>query len=228
MGWLKARPREPEPSRVPEQSRVARSVEVSERLVHLDPTLVGVVETAPVWMTPAERLILFTLAFTLRPARYLEIGTLHGGSALLVATAMDATATSGTLVCLDPNPQIAPEHWARLQHRATQLRGFSPDALPEAQRTAGGPFDLVLIDGDHTGAGVLRDATGVLTVTSPGSHILFHDCFNPDVAGGIEEFFRGHAGRVHDVGPLTREITHEPDHNGVPTVWGGLRLAVVS
>ena len=94
-------------------------------------------------------------------------------------------------------------------------------------RCAGGLFDLVLIDGDHTGAGVHRDATGVLSVAAPGAHLLFHDCFNPDVAAGLDAFFRENVGRVQDGGPVTREITHEADAQGASVVWGGLRLAVV-
>jgi predicted O-methyltransferase YrrM len=211
-----------------EQPRIRSRADVSDRLAHPDPAVLGLVETAPVWMTPAERLLLFTLAFTLRPARYLEIGTLHGGSALLVCTAMDSAGNGGTLVCIDPEPKIAPETWARLHHRTKLLRGLSPHALPEARSLAGGLFDLVLIDGDHTGAGVIRDATGVLSVAAPGAYLLFHDCFNEDVAGGIDAFVRQNAGHVQDVGPLTREITHEAGPDGAPAVWGGLRLAIVS
>ncbi len=225
MRWRRSATREKPEHRDPPPVEVP--VDVSERQVHLDPTLLGMLSSVPVWMTAAERFMLFTLAFTLRPARYLEIGTLHGGSAMLVAAAMDAVGTNGRLVCLDPNPQIAAENWSRIQHRATLLRGLSPDALPEARALAGGLFDLILIDGDHTGTGVLRDATGVLSVAAPGSHILFHDCFNPDVASGITEFLRTTVGRVRDAGPMTREITHEPDHNGAPAVWGGLRLVTV-
>jgi predicted O-methyltransferase YrrM len=202
-------------------------VDVTDRLGQFDPTVLEVVPTAPVWMTRAERLLLFTLTFTLRPARYLEIGTLQGGSALLVVAAMDALGSEGRLVCLDPDPQIADMHWARLRHRATLLRGFSPEALPRAEEVAGGPFDLVLIDGDHTAAGVVRDATGALSVVVPGAHVLFHDCFNPGVAGGIDEFVREHAGRVQDVGPLTREISCEKAPDGSRVVWGGLRLVIV-
>jgi predicted O-methyltransferase YrrM len=174
-----------------------------------DTSAVEVIRTAPVWMTRAERLLLFTLAFTLRPARYLEIGTLHGGSALIVCAAMDAGQTDGRIVCLDPHPQIAAETWARLQQRATLITGFSPAALPEAKRAAGGDFDLILIDGDHSRAGVLRDANAVFSVAGAGAHILFHDCFNPDVKAGIDEFARKHAGRLIDSGPMTREITSE-------------------
>ena len=38
-----------------------------------------------------------------------------GGSALVVAAAMDAARYDGRIVCVDPNPNIAPEHWARLE-----------------------------------------------------------------------------------------------------------------
>jgi predicted O-methyltransferase YrrM len=189
--------------------------------------VLDIIPTAPVWMTRAERLLLFTLTFTLRPARYLEIGTLHGGSALLVAAAMDALGTDGRLVCLDPNPQVADEHWERLRHRTHLLRGFSPDALPEARERAGGAFELIVIDGDHTAAGVVRDAKGVLPVAAPGAHLLFHDCFNPEVGGGIDEFVREHATRLNDVGPLTREISCERGADGSMVVWGGLRLVVL-
>lgn len=221
MSWFKS-------TKLRDEPQPAWHVDVSERLVHPDPAVHTLIAAAPVWMTPAERWLLFTLAFTLRPERYLEIGTLHGGSALLVAAAMDNVGSDGRLVCLDPEPKIAPEHWARLQHRAKLLRGLSPHALPEARSLAGGLFDLILIDGDHTGAGVLRDATGVLTVAAPGAYLLFHDCFNPDVASGIDAFMRDNQARVRDLGPLTREITHEADQAGGQAVWGGLRLAVVS
>jgi predicted O-methyltransferase YrrM len=192
-----------------------------------DTGYVEVIRTAPVWMTRAERLLLFTLAFTLRPQRYLEIGTLHGGSALIVCSAMNAGQTDGRIVCLDPRPQIAPETWAQLQQRATVVTGLSPQALPQAQQAAGGAFDLILIDGDHTRAGVLRDANAVLSVASPGCHILFHDCFNPDVKSGIDEFARKHAARLVDSGPMTREITSEVLPNGARMPWGGLRMIEV-
>lgn len=221
MKWLRTMTRAAEAPRAPWQ------VEVSDKLAHPDPAVHDLIAHAPVWMTPGERLLLFTLAFTLRPTRYLEIGTLHGGSALLVSAAMDSVGGDGRLVCLDPEPRIAPEHWARLQHRAKILRGLSPQALPEARSMAGGLFDLVLIDGDHTGAGVVRDATGVLSVAAPGAYVLFHDSFNPDVASGIDRFMAANADRVHDVGPLTREVTHEEGPGGAVADWGGLRLAIV-
>ena len=114
-----------------------------------------------------------------------------------------------------------------LSDRATLVTGFSPAALPEAMNAAGGPFDLVLIDGDHTRAGVLRDADGVLPFVASGASLLFHDCHNPDVRNGIDDFARRHANRLADAGPLTREITLHQNPDGSTTPWGGLRLIEV-
>ncbi len=202
-------------------------VDVTACFGEFDTSMVEILRTAPVWMTRAERLLLFTLAFTLRPQRYLEIGTLHGGSALIVCAALDATRADGRIVCLDPRPQVAPENWAKLEHRATLVTGSSPHALPQAQQAAGGAFDLVLIDGDHTRDGVLRDAHGVLSFAANGAHVLFHDCFNPDVKAGIDEFARKHANRLVDAGPMTREVTMQEAPNGAKIPWAGLRMMKV-
>jgi hypothetical protein len=103
---------------------------------------------------------------------------------------------------------------------------YSPTALPQAQHIAGGNFDLVLIDGDHTRTGVLRDANGVLPFLDDGAHVLFHDCHNADVKAGIDEFARRHANRIVDAGPMTREITLH-DQGGIKVAWGGLRVIQV-
>jgi predicted O-methyltransferase YrrM len=179
---------------------------------------------APAGLTRAERLLLFTLVFCLRPQRYLEIGTFMGGSALIVAAALDALESKGRMFCVDPCPQIAAEHLARLESRATFLRGHSPGILPQALHLAGRPFDLVLIDGDHTYAGVLHDAQGVLPCTRPGSYMLFHDGFHPDVRRAIDDFVIAHREEVVDLGLLTREVTIHVDEDGQEVEWGGLRL----
>ncbi len=109
----------------------------------IDLATLEMVNQAPAWITPAERLLLYTLTFCLRPARYLEIGTFKGGSAMIVVAAMEASANDGQLVCVDPHPQISDEHWARIKSRTTLLQGFSPAILPRAYEAAGGAFDLV-------------------------------------------------------------------------------------
>jgi predicted O-methyltransferase YrrM len=208
------------------QAAVAR-FDVTPFQAELDLDQLRVLTSAPVWMTRAERLTLFTLTFCLRPARYMEIGTLKGGSALIVASAMAALGSDGRIFCVDPEPRVAPEDWARLESRAQMFRGFSPQILPEVASAAGGPFDLVLIDGDHSYQGAIRDAKGVLPFMSHGGYILFHDAFFADVRKAIDEFVLSHRAAVTDLGVMTREITTTADPLGQPVEWGGLRLVYV-
>lgn len=193
--------------------------------IDLDP--LGAMQVAPVWMTRAERLLLYTLTFCLRPRRYLEIGTYQGGSALVVNSALESLGSDGRVFCVDPQPAIAPEHWRLLEARTRLVEGHSPGILAEAVRQAGGRFDLVLVDGDHTYEGVLADAEGVLPCVQPGGYILFHDGFHADVKRAIDEFVAAHPGEVIDLGLLTREVTSQVDDADNRVEWGGLRLAYV-
>ena len=186
-----------------------------------------VVQWAPVLMSRAERLLLYTLAFCLRPKRYLEIGTFKGGSALLVNTALNSLHVEGRLVCVDLQPQIDPAHWWLLKLRTTLLTGYSPAILPQAREAAGGLFDFILIDGDHTYQGVLNDGLGVLPFAADGAYLLFHDSFLPDVARAIDEMARQQAHEIADFGTLTREVTVPIDSAGQSVEWGGLRLLQV-
>lgn len=192
----------------------------------IDLASLEVIRWTPAWMVRSERLLLYTLVFTLRPRLYLEIGTFRGGSALIVSAAMDALGHPGRMFCLDPEPRIAPEHWELLQHRVTLLEGRSPQIIPDAFHQAGAPFDLVMIDGDHSRAGVLTDARGVLPYVAPGGVLLFHDGFNPEVAAGIQEFARERATDVLNIGLLTREVTTEQNPKTAPVLWGGLHMMV--
>ena len=198
--------------------------DVTAFLADIDLEALDVVRWAPAWMTRAERLLLYSLVFGLRPRCYLEIGTLKGGSALIVSTAMDASDNDGRMVCVEPNPQIDPEHWSQIGSRATLLQGFSPDVLPDAYKAAGSPFDFVLINGDHTYAGVLRDANGVLPFAADGAYLLFHDSFFPDVARAIRIFAAQHSDQIVDFGTLTREVTLQPQPQAEPIRWGGLLM----
>jgi len=201
--------------------------DVTSFAADIDLAVLDVIRWTPAWMTRAERLLLYALIFGLRPASYLEIGTFKGGSALVVAAAMDASDNTGRLVCVDPNPQIAPEHWKRLEQRTTLLQGFSPGILSRAYEVADGPFDFVFIDGDHTRAGVIRDANGVLPFAADGAYLLFHDSFFPDISQAIRDFVAQHPDQLVDFGILTREVTLQPQPQAEPIRWGGLQLMQV-
>lgn len=188
----------------------------------LDLSYLDVIKWAPAWLTSAERLSLFTLVCALRPMNYLEVGTFQGGSTLIVSAAMDASNNPGRITCVEPEPQINPEHWSQIENRATLVQGYSPAVLSEAHRLAGQPFDFVFIDGDHTEAGVFRDAIGMVPFLSDDAMMLFHDGFFPDVAAAIDRFVSNHARHVVDIGLITSEATVQ---DGDPSLrWGGLRL----
>ena len=198
----------------------------------LDVQQFEVLGTAPVSMLPAERLLLYTLAFGVRPQRYLEVGTLFGGSAAIVCAALDALGLDTRMILVDPGPRVDAALLTHLQRRATLIQGYSPAALKDAVKVGGGKFDFVLIDGDHGREGTLRDLDGVFPYCLDGAYILCHDCFYPTVAQAVDEFVCRHAPKVVDFGPLTRDTSAAADANGNissehPARWGGIRVLQV-
>ena len=166
-----------------------------------------------------ERVLLYGVVAGLAPKRTLEIGTFLGGSALIIAAALD-DVDAGPMWCVDPEPQVAEEDWARIEHRATMIAKRSPEALTEARELAGGPFDFALIDGDHSLDAVRRDIAGTLPVLADQAWVLFHDSHFQGVRDAVDEVVAAHPSQLDDGGLLSRHST--TDDNGV--VWGGLRL----
>ncbi len=183
---------------------------------------------APAELLLPERLLLYALVRGLRPERCLEIGSHFGGSTTIIAGALDDVG-GGVLVCVDPSPLVPPEIWSRIAHRATMVRGYSPDALVEARATVDGDFEFVFIDGDHTRAGVVRDVEGVLDFVAPGAHLLFHDSHYWEVSAGIDDCVARHADRLVECGTLSTLSTEPivaPD--GKTARWGGFRMLRVA
>ena len=198
----------------------------------LDVERLGVLSDAPVWMLPSEKLLLYTLVFGVRPRRYLEVGTLFGGSAAIVCAALDALELDTRMALVDPEPRLEPALLAHLQRRAVLVQGYSPAALKDAVAAAGGRFDFVLIDGDHSYQGTMRDLNGVLPCCLPGAYVLCHDCFHPAVTQAIDDFVLQHPLLVVDFGPLTRAASSVADADGNTGAehagnWGGMRVLQV-
>jgi predicted O-methyltransferase YrrM len=183
---------------------------------------------APALLLLPERLLLYAFVRGVRPQRALEIGTRFGGSAAIICAALD-DVQAGSLLCLDGAADVPADLWASIHHRATLVRGHSPAALASASEAAGGPFDFIFIDGDHTADGVARDIDGVLTVAAPGAAILCHDAHYADVAVGIDRGLRRHAGVLVD-GGLISTLSTAPStrRDGTIESWGGLRLLRVA
>jgi len=175
-------------------------------------------------MSMGERVVLYALVYGLRPDRVLEIGTFRGGSSMIISAALDDVG-SGNLVCVDPVPQVAPDNWAQIEHRATMLAGPSPAILDQATAAAGGRFDFALIDGDHSYDGVIADIEGTLPLMADDAHILFHDAHYFEVAEALVETLTRHPDVLIDCGMISTEQTQDPASGGErPVIWGGLRM----
>jgi hypothetical protein len=169
-----------------------------------------------------ERLLIYTSVFTLRPKRCLEIGTFQGGSAALIVAALDDIG-DGQLVCIDPEPKIGSETWARIAHRATMVAAPSPEGIAVAAGKAGGKFDWALIDGNHSYQCLINDLEGTLPVLSNGAYILFHDAYYNDVDAGLKAMFIKHSHCLTDLGMIS--ACGNPDARNPGVTWGGIRMA---
>lgn len=179
-------------------------------------------------MQPEERLLLYTFVVGIKPERVLEIGRSRGGSSAIIVNALDFNK-KGRLVSLDPalgeEHKINPELQESLEHRATFLTGTSPDKLQECRDTAGGLFELVLVDGDHSYKGVKRDIKGICPHLADGAYVLHHDAYNGPIRQAIDESLQNDC--WNDLGMLSVNKTDIPDENAEgpnSAEWGGIRV----
>ena len=188
---------------------------------------VGVVYAAPSEMSVPERLFLYSLVRGILPERILEIGSRHGGSASIMAAALeDAPAyirSSGVIVGVDPAPEIRVPRRAFFG-RFRLIEKPSPEALDEAREVAGGPFDFALVDGIHIYDQVRKDLAGLLPHMSDGAFILFHDAFHFGLSEALREYLEFEPG-LQDCGYV---CARPAVLRGGPVAYGGFRMLRVS
>jgi predicted O-methyltransferase YrrM len=199
---------------VEEQLRTAQAelAAVDHRLDDLT-----VVLDAPTEMSEDERLFLYALVRGTKPERVLEIGTSRGGSAAVFAAALEANG-KGIVVGIDPLPRIeVPDE--QFHGRFHLVTGESPGAVAEALEIAGGPFDLVLIDGMHIYQQTADDLAGALPAMADQAYVLFHDSFHFGVSEAIREGIEREPSLV-DCG----YVCNEPRRVGDLLTHAGFRL----
>lgn len=135
----------------------------------------------PEWqMSLGERSALEGLVAQLSPELAIEIGTAEGGSLARIAE------HSAEVHAVD----LTRELLAELPPNASFHEGDSRVVLPAllAKLAAEGHnVDFVLVDGDHSCAGVRSDLEALLASPAIGRTVLLlHDSFNPEVRAGIE------------------------------------------
>jgi predicted O-methyltransferase YrrM len=182
------------------------------------PERVGCTYREPSDMCATDRLMLYALVRGLRPKLALEIGARWGGSARIIANAMEENGV-GQLVGIDPEVENfrVPRH--ELHGRYILVKGYSPQDLPAATAKLNDrPIDFVFIDAMHIHDAVKADFLGVLPYLGDGAHVLFHDTFHQGVDQAICRV-------LHD-NPLFVDcgfITRNPEV-GFPVSYQGLRL----
>lgn len=176
-------------------------------------------------MSHAERHLLRGLMDRIRPRLAIEVGTFRGGSLSVIS------AYSQNVFSLDIDPSI-PE---RLKHiKNTQyLIGHSAKSLPmllDSLRSKNLWPDFILIDADHTEAGVRGDIQNVLK-RQPlrRTYVLMHDSFNPGCRRGIANAGWEHSPYAHfvELDYTTGCVVDQPGNPANGQMWGGLGFAVL-
>jgi predicted O-methyltransferase YrrM len=167
--------------------------------------------------TPDIRSLLYHLAETYKPKRYLEIGVRRGYSMACVALASSKTSIVGVDMWI---PNYGGEKQANEQSVIKQLReincnnsillisGNSHEILPEwFAANPNESFDLILVDADHTEAGALEDLQACLPHLSPGGFLVFDDLHDPELQRAwqsiqgqqpeLEYYSKGIVGLIH-------------------------------
>jgi hypothetical protein len=173
-------------------------------------------------MNGSERLALTALLARLKPACSIEVGTYHGGSLSLIAQ------YSGSVVSIDTDPTVATRIGSL--PNVHYLTGNSVEILPNLLKqltNAGVPVEFILIDGDHSAEGVLKDISTILDyVPTKPLFVLLHDSFNPGCRSGMLKTNFSRSRYCHSV-----ELDFVPgcivEHGGPSDgeLWGGLAMA---
>ena len=174
-------------------------------------------------MMAGEQIALTGLLARLRPKGAIEVGVYHGGSLSLTSQFAEH------IIAIDIDPDV-PNRF-RVPSNVEVRIGDSVELIPKALesfRQAGRPINFVLIDADHSAAGVKRDIELILayTPTEP-MIILMHDSGNPETRRGIQSVSWADNPHVHKV-----ELDFVPGQiqdslvvDGRGEIWGGLALA---
>ena len=180
-------------------------------------------------MLPPERIALTGLLARLKPRNALEIGTYCGGSLTLMAQFAEK------VWALDIDPEV-PSRFAvplNVDLRIAPPEGLVDNMLLELEERGMG-LDFVLIDADHSSAGVRRDVETVIHRPVPPKRpmfVLMHDSGNPECRNGIKGASWSSCPYVHhidlDFVPGQVQSIGAPGHSSYE-VWGGFAIAYLS
>jgi hypothetical protein len=174
-------------------------------------------------MVPGERAAVEGVLARLRPDMSIEIGIAKGGSLECVA-AYSRHVHAFDLVA---DPGVTRDRFPNVTLHIGDSHVLLADVLHKLV-SAGERVGFVLVDGDHTAAGVRRDLEDLLS--SPAisdTVILVHDTLHPRVRAGIEQVdFLGNDRVVHvDLDFVPGRVFSTGPHQD--ELWLGLGVIVV-
>ena len=157
----------------------------------------------PIWQVRPELELFLAEVEQVRPRAIVEIGSAGGGSSFLLASAM---ADDGLLVCVDlpmgPFKGFVPiartRLWRAFAKKSRRVELLETDSHDRATLDrvgallAGRPVDVLVIDGDHTYAGVKSDYEMYCPLVRDGGIVAFHDIVPglESAVGGVPRFWR--------------------------------------
>lgn len=117
--------------------------------------------------------------------RFLEVGSLEGGSAIWFLENI-LTHPTATITCIDPFLRAGSEarfdHNVRLSAGGSKLikvKGRSESVMPTLEQAA---YDLIYIDGNHHAVNVMMDAVAGWRLLKDGGIMIFDDyLWRPDL-----------------------------------------------
>ena len=177
-------------------------------------------------MMPWEKIALTGVLSRIRPKGAIEVGVYYGGSLSLTAPYCDE------IVAIDIDPAVHDRF--RKPENAEIWITPSDQGIPAAFAhfsSKGVPVNYVLIDGDHSTAGVVRDIELVLAQrpTEP-MVVLMHDSGNPDTRAGIlaVDWAKNPYLQFVDLDFVPGQIIEHAVVDGKGEIWGGIALALLT
>jgi predicted O-methyltransferase YrrM len=148
-----------------------------------------------------------------KPLKYLEIGSQHGFSASIAASANKdmhlylfdwaGNGNGGHTTSAD-FLKYHMEKFAEKRHTITF--GDTQSAEISQKIIDGGPYDFVFIDGDHSYAGARHDFDTVLRCISDKAIIIFDDTSNPGHAVDLTKLYHEMVKEIENIGLVKTEL----------------------
>lgn len=174
-------------------------------------------------MMPWERIALTGILSRVRPKGAIEIGVYYGGSLSLAAP------YCGKIIGIDIDPAVN-DRFLKPDNVDIWIAP-STESVPRAFARfdeLGIPVNYVLIDADHSAAGVQRDIELVLEYTPKEPMFVFmHDSGNPDTRRGIlsADWARNRHLHAVDLDFVPGQIIEHSVVENHGEIWGGLAMA---